>query len=327
MSFLRKNSDPLPSIFPQYLLPSIPFRRKSRQSSTDSNDSTTSTLSMVSSSSMNPFHRSPTPVPAVAASSPITPPAESDKFLSGHSSRLHCAKCSTDLCLSSQIISKGFTGRHGRAYLVQGTPSHINTPAANLPNTYQNKAVPRNLVTGQHMVSDISCAICGTVLGWKYVQASEESQKYKVGKYILETKRIRIGVSWENDDNEDFETAYDEILPLPPDQLRNLDGPSRGGGGGGGSAPFARSNSRNSSTSPARSPSPGPKRGPGSDRHADVEFDSQDEDECEDLFAGVWSPQLAVKRRQRRTNRMMNKQAAIARLRSRNASEDTLSSR
>lgn len=31
-----------------------------------------------------------------------------------------------------------------------------------------------------------------------------------------------------------------------------------------------------------------------------VKFDSQDEDECEDLFAGVWSPQLAKKRKMRR---------------------------
>ena len=32
----------------------------------------------------------------------------------------------------------------------------------------------------------------------------------------------------------------------------------------------------------------------------EVEFDSQDEDECEDLFAGVWSVKLAKKRRERR---------------------------
>lgn len=31
-----------------------------------------------------------------------------------------------------------------------------------------------------------------------------------------------------------------------------------------------------------------------------VEFDSEDEDECEDLFAGVWSPELALKRRRGR---------------------------
>lgn len=102
-------------------------------------------------------------------------------------------------------------------------------------------------------MSDVSCAICGTVLGWKYVEAAEESQKYKVGKFILETKRIRVGVSWEND-NDDRED-----IPLPPDEMKTVD--------------------------------------LGEDQ---VEFDSQDEDECEDLFAGVWSTQLAQKRRRGR---------------------------
>ena len=32
----------------------------------------------------------------------------------------------------------------------------------------------------------------------------------------------------------------------------------------------------------------------------ETEFDSQDEDECEDLFMGVWTPQLAAKRRRQR---------------------------
>ena len=35
----------------------------------------------------------------------------------------------------------------------------------------------------------------------------------------------------------------------------------------------------------------------------DLEFDSQDEDECEDLFAGVWSPGLAGRRRNRKLTR------------------------
>lgn len=32
-------------------------------------------------------------------------------------------------------------------------------------------------------------------------------------------------------------------------------------------------------------------------QEAPIEFDSQDEDECEDLFMGIWSPSLAKKRR------------------------------
>ncbi|RMZ84566.1 hypothetical protein DV737_g1204, partial [Chaetothyriales sp. CBS 132003] len=290
MSLLGHSSDPHgpASVFPTYLVPSVPFRRhKSRQASADSTSSTETTLSVGSAStaatsvstSSNPFTRSLTPVPISSSSSVILPPA--DKLLSGHSSHIHCSKCATDLCLTSQIISKGFTGRHGRAYLVQGSPSYARPTDAALPNTYQHKPVPRNLVTGPHTVSDISCAICGSLLGWKYVEAKDEAQKYKVGKYILETKRIRVGVNWEcegADGGAGAEAAFDEVVPLSQDQLCQL---TAGGPRAGGVA--------------------------GNPALADVEFDSQDEDECEDIFAGVWSPQLALKRRQRRQDRLRRK--------------------
>jgi hypothetical protein len=275
MSWGRSKKPEPPSffpVFPTYLLPSLPFRRKSRQSSTDSNTSTDSDVSAAStqsSSSSNPFTRSitPTPVPVPSTASIVLPPE--GKYLNGHTSHIQCAKCSTDLCLTSQIISKGFMGRYGRAYLVQGTTSHIQTLAPSLPNTFQNKSIARNLVTGQHVVSDITCAICDSNLGWKYVEAAEESQKYKVGKFILETKRVRTHVGWENDDDDVAPVqTYDEILPLPPRELRKL----------------------------------ADRAGP-VDAQGEPEFDSQDEDECEDLFAGVWSPQLAAKRRQRKRER------------------------
>lgn len=154
-------------------------------------------------------------------------------------------------------------------------PGHsMHVQSAVLPNTYLGKSVPRNLVTGQHTVSDVSCAICGSLLGWKYVEASEESQKYKVGKFILETKKIRVGVSWEGDDGSAGDDAYDDVMPLPPNELRRMvDGAGAGKGA--------------------------------------IEFDSEDEDECEDLFAGVWSPQLAGKRRQRKRERMGRRAAKL----------------
>jgi len=117
--------------------------------------------------------------------------------------------------------------------------------AGDLPNTLTHKAHARQLVTGAHTVSDISCRSCGTVLGWKYVDAAEETQKYKVGKFILETKRVVKGAEWDESVEEE-----DNGMVL--------------------------------------------------EKEADIEFDSQDEDECEDLFSGIWSPQLASKRRKRR---------------------------
>lgn len=84
------------------------------------------------------------------------------------------------------------------------------------------------------------------MLGWKYVEAEEDSQKYKVGKFILETNRVVKGVEWEDGD------AIEE----------------QGG---------------------VRA------------KEEDIEFDSQDEDECEDLFSGIWTPQLARRRRKNKT--------------------------
>ncbi|MCJ1386810.1 hypothetical protein MMC17_009938 [Xylographa soralifera] len=230
MAFINRLSPP--SIFPTYLLPSLPFSR--RKTSTDSTSSTETN------DSVEAQNAAPSPLPSA--------------FLSGHTSYLRCGRCGTDLCFTSQVISKGFTGRHGRAYLVSAsTSAHghctngLYDVPPSLPNTHIHKVVPRQLVTGAHTVSDVSCAFCGNMLGWKYVDAEEESQRYKVGKFILETKKICTAVNWD-----DAERASGK---QPPFDMETEDG---------------------------------------------IEFDSQDEDECEDLFAGLWSPSSALKRRRLR---------------------------
>ncbi|KAI5271187.1 yippee-domain-containing protein [Aureobasidium subglaciale] len=209
-----------PSIFPSYLVPSLPFRR--RKSSTDSNISTSSAGTNDSSSS--------------------------ERYLEGNKSHLQCSRCLADLASSSQIISKGFTGRHGRAYLVSASESWVSA----LPSS------GRRDITGAHTVSDISCAQCGSVLGWKYVAAEEESQQYKVGKFILEARRTCRNSSWEGQD--------DDIVEA------------------GGFATKSKSGSLD-----------------------EIEFDSQDEDECEDLFMGIWTPQTAARRRKKK---VMSKQSS-----------------
>ncbi|KAJ5457608.1 Yippee-like protein [Penicillium sp. IBT 31633x] len=196
--------------------------------------------------------------------SPTNPRSENtktEKYLDGHISYLRCAGCASHLCLTSQIISKGFTGRHGRAYLVSAEPvatavsvSASSSPTLSLPNTILQPPVPRQLVTGAHTVSDVTCISCESVLGWKYVAAEEESQRYKVGKFILETKKIAASSCWDS--------------PLIVDLPKQADHQSdiRSGLAG-------------------------------------TEFDSQDEDECEDLFAGIWSPGLAARRKNREIKR------------------------
>ncbi|KAJ4314998.1 hypothetical protein N0V94_006164 [Neodidymelliopsis sp. IMI 364377] len=190
------------------------------------------------------------------SSSPSSSPPAPTSFLTrAPSTNLRCTKCLADLIPTTSIISKGFTGRHGRAYLVAPPPpsSLLHPPNAGsgtdawrpseLPNTFTHRPVARQLVTGAHTVSDISCRQCGSVLGWKYVHAEEETQRYKIGKYILETKRVvKSENEWEGEDL-DGQTSN-----------KNLD-------------------------------------------ETEIQFDSEDEDECEDLFSGIWSPELAKKRR------------------------------
>jgi hypothetical protein len=57
-------------------------------------------------------------------------------------------------------------------------------------NVYMGPIERRVLITGLHTVADIFCVGCHSVVGWKYEEAYEESQKYKEGRYILEKTKI-----------------------------------------------------------------------------------------------------------------------------------------
>jgi hypothetical protein len=168
---------------------------------------------------------------------------------------IRCSTCSTDLAFTSQIVSKGFTGRYGRAYLVSPPGfSTIGRNNADLINIKVGKPETRLLVTGSHVVADITCAICHAKVGWKYVDAKEESQKYKVGKFILETARVMDYRSWED-------VSVTELLDTKEEPVKTV--------------------------------------------HEDdpIVFDSDDEDECEDIFSGTWDPEVIAKRRSKRVNR------------------------
>ena len=91
------------------------------------------------------------------------------------------------------------------------------------------------------------------------MDAKELAQRYKIGKFILETKRVVLGTCWE-------------------DGVVGEEGEGEDG---------FRTGERNRE-----------EEGEGV-----VVFDSEDEDECEDLFAGVWDPEVVAKRRGRRIAR------------------------
>ncbi|KAF5234802.1 hypothetical protein FAUST_7426 [Fusarium austroamericanum] len=218
--------------FPNFLLPSIklPFSRRHSASSSSAESATSSAVTTPASSPPNDGHLAKAGRNRLSRTSPNT---------------LRCSTCSADIAFASQVISKGFTGRYGRAFLV--APPALPAPQT-LSNIRIGKSENRQLVTGWHVVADINCGACSSKLGWKYVDAKEQGQKYKVGKFILEMERVVTYRSWED--------AIGEHEEEPP------------------------ATSKKSSDN-------------------EVEFDSDNDDECEDIFAGTWDPEVVEGRRRR----------------------------
>ncbi|KAI5663527.1 hypothetical protein M9H77_22850 [Catharanthus roseus] len=90
-----------------------------------------------------------------------------------------CKHCHAHFALYDDLISKSFHCRHGKAYLFD-----------KVVNVTIGEEEDRMMITGLHTVVDIFCVGCGSIVGWKYEAAHEESQKYKEGKFILERFQV-----------------------------------------------------------------------------------------------------------------------------------------
>lgn len=292
---------------PIYLLPSFTFPFRRRRASTtlsptydhhhhiDDTESDTSVPSL--SSSPDSF------TTAFSSSDYNTPLPSRDTTRRGLSpiqpDILRCAHCASDIAFASQIISKGFTGRHGRAYLVSPTPlssgphtspgTSAKKTATDLPNILTEAPESRRLVTGQHTVADITCAVCGTKLGWKYVDAKETSQKYKVGKFILECARVVTFRSWEDSDVSDEFGKNGKRSAMV-----------KGAAAAGGKRKqkgLAEDREELDSRELQEEEEP-------TSPTAEVVFDSDDDSECDDIFAGVWDAETVAKRRRGKVTNM-----------------------
>uniref|UniRef100_A0A2P2I6D1 Protein yippee-like n=1 Tax=Hirondellea gigas TaxID=1518452 RepID=A0A2P2I6D1_9CRUS len=86
-----------------------------------------------------------------------------------------CAACYAYLTSRKHLLSTRFTGATGPAFLFN-----------KVVNLNYSKMENREMLTGHHMVRDVSCKNCESMLGWFYEFASEENQRYKEGGVILE---------------------------------------------------------------------------------------------------------------------------------------------
>ncbi|KAF4800466.1 Protein yippee-like 5 [Turdus rufiventris] len=72
--------------------------------------------------------------------------------------------------------------------------SHSFTEVVNLQ---YSEVQDRVMLTGRHMVRDVSCKNCNSKLGWIYEFATEDSQRYKEGRVILERALVRESEGFE----------------------------------------------------------------------------------------------------------------------------------
>ncbi|KAF8187488.1 yippee-domain-containing protein [Pholiota molesta] len=96
-----------------------------------------------------------------------------------------CARCSAVISLQDELISKAFSGRDGRGYLIQSAT-----------NVKLGRREDRSLLTGVHTVADVFCLGCNERIGWFYHKAVDQTQKYKEGKYLLEKEKLVKENSW-----------------------------------------------------------------------------------------------------------------------------------
>ncbi|KAJ6500187.1 yippee-domain-containing protein [Mycena vitilis] len=101
----------------------------------------------------------------------------------------NCSKCSAVIALQDETITKLFQGRDGRG-LQDGSLMHS---AVNLK---LGSREDRSLITGVHTVADVFCLGCNERIGWYYHKASDFSQKYKEGKYLLEREKLVKENAW-----------------------------------------------------------------------------------------------------------------------------------
>ncbi|CAG5866585.1 unnamed protein product [Menidia menidia] len=108
-----------------------------------------------------------------------------------------CANCDTILTNRSELISTRFTGATGRAFLFNKPINQAPGSTPQVVNLQYSEVQDRVMLTGRHMVRDVSCKNCNSKLGWIYEFATEDSQRYKEGRVILERALVRESEGFE----------------------------------------------------------------------------------------------------------------------------------
>ncbi|GAA0149711.1 ubiquitin-protein ligase [Lithospermum erythrorhizon] len=90
-----------------------------------------------------------------------------------------CKICRAPIATANDLLSKTFKAKTGQAYMFE-----------HAMNIVMGKKEEKQLLTGYFTIANVDCGKCGASMGWYYVRAWDERQKYKEGRYIIEKAKI-----------------------------------------------------------------------------------------------------------------------------------------
>jgi len=93
---------------------------------------------------------------------------------------VECVNCNTPFSHEGHIVSKSFTSANGPAFLFD-----------KCVNIKIGKIKKQTMITGEHIVREVSCKHCEVKLGWTYEFAFTPREIYKEGKTVLEVRRLQ----------------------------------------------------------------------------------------------------------------------------------------
>jgi len=91
-----------------------------------------------------------------------------------------CSQCQSHIACKALLVWPGYMGHRIPAFLFRET--------VNLEIVGNERKT--TLSTGDYTLVDVHCRVCGTYLGWKYVSAPDNSEKYKQGMFLLEQAKL-----------------------------------------------------------------------------------------------------------------------------------------
>ncbi|KAJ9563466.1 hypothetical protein OSB04_008626 [Centaurea solstitialis] len=109
-----------------------------------------------------------------------------------HSRLYACYNCHNYVALHDDIISKDYVVQC-MSFIIVGRRGYHHRIGFLFSHTMNLVAGPkevRQMITSWYTASDVACSDCGKVLGWQYVKAHNESQKFKESKFMLEKSKI-----------------------------------------------------------------------------------------------------------------------------------------